>query len=59
MSTWHGESPFFHFVATKSDNQTTLKLLATKGDDEVVSSRLATSTKYGTHTVLPSYLGVL
>ena len=35
------------------------QLLATKGDDEVVTAKLATSTEYGTHNALPSCIGVL
>ena len=43
----------------KDDMHTTFQLLATKGDDEVVTVRLAASLKYGTHNALPSCIGVL
>ena len=50
---------FGRFIAMKDDKHTTFQLLATKGDDEVVTSRLAISTEYGTHNALPSCIGVL
>ena len=43
----------------KDDKNTTFQLLATKGDDEVVTARLAASTEYGTHNALPSCIEVL
>jgi hypothetical protein len=43
----------------KDDKHTTFQLLATKGDDEVVTARLAASSEYGTHNALPSCIGVL
>ena len=43
----------------KDDKHTTFQLLATKGDDEVVTARLAASIEYGTHNALPSCIGVL
>ena len=43
----------------KDDKHTTFQLLATKGDDEVVTYRLAASKEYGTHNALPSCIGVL
>ena len=58
-STRKGESLFCHFIAMKDDKNTTFQLLATKGDDEVVTARLVTSTEYGTHNPLPSCIGVL
>ena len=59
MSTRKGESPLCLFVVTKDDKHTTFQLLATKGDSEVVTTRLDASTEYGTKNALPSYLGVL
>ena len=50
---------FFHFFVTNDDKHTTFQLLATKGNNEVVSSRLAAFTEYGTQNAFPSYLGVL
>ena len=50
---------FCHGIATSDDKHTTFQLLATKGDDEVVSAKLDAFTEYGTHNALPSYLGVL
>ena len=49
---------FCRFIAMKDDKHTTFQLLATKGDDEVVTARLVASTEYGTHNALKSYLGV-
>ena len=43
----------------KDDKHTTFQLLATKGDDEVATARLAASTEYGTKNALPSYLGII
>ena len=43
----------------KDDKHTTFQILATEGDDEVVTSRLAASTEYGTHNALPSCIGLL
>ena len=43
----------------KYDKHTTFQFLTTKGDDEVVTVGLATSTEYGTHNALPSCIGVL
>ena len=43
----------------KDDTHTTFQLLAKKGDDEVVTARLAASTEYGNHNALPSCIGVL
>ena len=43
----------------KDDKNTTFQLLATKGDDEVMTTILATSIEYGTHNALPSCIGVL
>ena len=54
-----GESFFYHFIAMKNDKHTTFQLLATMGDDEVVTARLVASTEYGTHNALPSCIGVL
>jgi hypothetical protein len=53
------ELVFCHFIATNHDKHTTFQLLATKGDNEVVTARLAASIEYGTHNSLPSYIGVL
>ena len=50
---------FCLFVVTNDDKNTTFQLLATKGDNEFVTARLAASTECGTKNALPSYLGVL
>ena len=59
MSTRKGESFFCLFVVTNDDKHTNFQLLATKGDSEVVTTRLPTSTEYGTQNEFPSYLGIL
>ena len=41
------------------DKHKPFQLLATKGDNEVVTAILDASTEYGTHNALPSYIGVL
>ena len=53
MSIRKGDSFFSHFIAMNSGKNTTLQLLAKKGDNEVVIARLVSSTKYGTHNALP------
>ena len=59
MSTRKGEYFFCRFVVTNDDKHTTFQLLATKGDSEVVTARLAASTEYGTQNALTSYLRAL
>ena len=58
MSTWKGNF-FCLFVVTNDDKHATFQLLTTKGDSEVVTARLTTSTEYGSKNAFPSYLGVL
>ena len=41
------------------DKHTTFQILATKGGNKVVTSRLVSSIEYGTHNALPSYIVVL
>ena len=41
------------------DKHTAFQILVAKGDSEVVTTRLAASTEYGTKNALPSYLRVL
>ena len=41
------------FIATNDDKHTTFQLLATKGDNEVLNTRLVASTEYGTHNAFP------
>ena len=59
MSTRKGEYFFCRFVVTNDDKHATFQLLATKGDSDVVTLRLAASTEYGTNNALPSYIKVL
>ena len=44
---------FCHFVVTNDDKHTTFQRIATKGDSEFVTARLAASIEYGTQNVLP------
>lgn len=50
---------YFHFIAMKDDKHTTFQLLVTKGDDEVVTTRVDSSIEYGIDNAMPSCIGVL
>ena len=59
MSTKKGESFIFHIISMKDDKCATFQLLATKGDDKVVTTSLVDSMEYGTHNALPLYIQVI
>ena len=55
MGHEHSRSGIFfcRFVVTNDDKHTTFQRIATKGDSEFVTARLAASIEYGTQNALP------
>ena len=49
---------FCHFIATNDDKHTTFQLLATKGDNEVVTAKLASCIEYGTQCISIIYRSI-
>lgn len=59
-TTQMGESFLCCFLSRKDGNHTSFHVLATKGDNEVVVTRLYSSTEYGRpNNILPSFLDIL